>query len=413
MAWLFGFTSFMLGACLFPITLGVWWPIRDRLNLPRLAVLAALLTLGYFCHLVSLGLTVVGLSVLSIIAPCSTVGKSHAHPRLTRLALTSLTFLPVIFLGVCYLAIATHRAPLRPLWEVLPDFKTPRSWVGRLEWVDPLSLAIRDALPLTDYSAPQFILFAPLIWLAVAFILWWYGRIGGGFSSQSETGRRGWLFLAAILIACGTVGPDSLGGAHGFYLPQRIILLGLVALVPIFDLDFARWWGRAAAAALAAAVVLQAAIVCDYAVYSDRTAGQIIRARASVGDGQRIAAILVSTRSRFRANPLLHADNWLGVGTGNVIWNNYETQHYYFPVQFQPGIDRPYPNELEWVSLHEDPGEIGERRRAWEKILTEHADSIDVVVVWKSDPALDSITARWFDRANHHGDVQIYRRRSN
>ena len=58
MAWLYGFTSFMLGACLFPITLGVWWPVRDRLSFPRLATIAGLLTLGYFCHLVSLGLTV-------------------------------------------------------------------------------------------------------------------------------------------------------------------------------------------------------------------------------------------------------------------------------------------------------------------------------------------------------------------
>ena len=80
MAWLFGFTSFILGACLFPITLGVWWPARDRLTLPRLAVLAALLTFGYFCHLVSLGLTVVGLLVLSVAAPRGVDGKSHAYP---------------------------------------------------------------------------------------------------------------------------------------------------------------------------------------------------------------------------------------------------------------------------------------------------------------------------------------------
>ena len=29
LAWLFGFASFILGACLFPITLGLWWPARD------------------------------------------------------------------------------------------------------------------------------------------------------------------------------------------------------------------------------------------------------------------------------------------------------------------------------------------------------------------------------------------------
>jgi hypothetical protein len=182
--------------------------------------------------------------------------------------------------------------------------------------------------------------------------------------------------------------------------------------VPIFDIDLSRWWGRGCTAALVVAVALQSAVVWDYALYSDRTAGQMIRARAAVGNGQRIAALLVSTRSRFRANPLLHAVDWLGVDSGNIVWNNYETLHYYFPVQFRSGIDRPLPDDLEWVSLQEDPGEAAARGRAWAKILGQHAESIDVLVVWKSDAALDAITARWFDRVDRQGDVQIYRRRS-
>ena len=63
----------------------------------------------------------------------------------------------------------------------------------------------------------------------------------------------------------------------------------------------------------------------------------------------------MSSRGRFRANPLLHAENWLGVDTGNVVWNNYEAMHYYFPVQFGPGIERPHPGDLELVSIHDDP----------------------------------------------------------
>ena len=411
MAWLFGFTSFMLGACLFPITLGVWWPVRDRLSLPRLAVVAALLILGYFCHLVSLGLTVVALMVLSLAGPVHRDGERPWRRRFACLARTCLTFIPVVILGLCYLWIATQRAPMRPLWENLSNPWSPRAWMARLEWADPISLAIRDGLPFTDREGLQLVLFAPVIWLAIAVILCCCGLIAARFLIHTDGGRRGWFLLAAILIVGGVVGPDSLGEAHGDYLPQRIVLLGLVAMVPIFDIDLSRSWGRGATVALTAAVVLQSVIVWDYALYSDRTAGQIIRAREAVGHGQRIAALLVSTRSRFRANPLLHAANWLGVGTGNVIWNNYETLHYYFPVQFQPGIDRPYPDELEWVSLHEDPSEAGERSRAWERILAQHADSIDVVVVWKTDPALDSITARWFDRADCRGDVQIFRRR--
>ena len=63
----------------------------------------------------------------------------------------------------------------------------------------------------------------------------------------------------------------------------------------------------------------------------------------------------MTSRSRFRANPLLHAEDWLGVDSGNVVWNNYEALHYYFPVQFKPEIERPHPGNLELVSIHEEP----------------------------------------------------------
>ena len=220
----------------------------------------------------------------------------------------------------------------------------------------------------------------------------------------------GWFSLAAILIACGTAGPDSLGEAHGFYLPQRIVLLGLVASCrssTSISGAVGTSCGRGVGGRRCPPV---GNCLWDYALYSDRTAGQIIRARASVGEGQRIAALLVSTRSRFRANPLLHAVNWLGVGTGNVIWNNYETLHYYFPVQFQPGIDRPYRT----ISSGSRYMKILAKRRnvvaRWEKLLAQHADSIDVVVVWKTDPPWMR-SPRWFDRVELRGDVQIYRRR--
>ncbi len=69
-SWLFGFTSFLLGAALFPLTLGVWWAGRDDgFSGRRAATLAMLAILGYFCHLVSLGLTAFGLIVLEVSTP--------------------------------------------------------------------------------------------------------------------------------------------------------------------------------------------------------------------------------------------------------------------------------------------------------------------------------------------------------
>ena len=58
-------------------------------------------------------------------------------------------------------------------------------------------------------------------------------------------GRQGWLVLAALLLVGGIFGPDSFGPVHGEFLPQRVVLLGFVALVPIFDVDRSRWSGRA------------------------------------------------------------------------------------------------------------------------------------------------------------------------
>jgi hypothetical protein len=431
LAWVLGFFSFLLGACLFPITLGIWWPYRDRLGGGRIAVISALLTLGYFCHLVSLGLTVLGLIVLSLFDFPRDSSGYHWRYRLRRLAWTSVSFIPLVLLGFLYLRIARQGGPMHPVWDNLSSPWSPQAWAARLGWADPLTLAIKDGLPFTERVGPAFAFFAPATWLFVALVSWWYGQItspppgpardpasrhadqpGPRCVGEAEASgdRRAWLMLAALLIAGGVVGPDSLGPAHGEFLPQRAILLGLVALVPVFDVDLARWPGLITTAALAAAVVLQSAVVWDYARYSDRTAGQIIGAGDLVGRNQRIVTQLTTSRGRFRANPLLHAENWLGVDTSNVVWNNYETLHYYFPVQFKAGIDRPHPGDLELVSIHEDPKEQADRLRDWERILCRAADSIDVVLVWKSNERLDAITRRWFDLVGRRGDVQIYRR---
>jgi hypothetical protein len=431
LSWLFGFTSFMLGACLFPITLGVWWSGRDGLTAGRTAAISALLVLGYFCHLVSVGLTALGLVILSVCVPQKSRSGSASSRRLALLARTMVCFLPLFVLGLGYLRVARRGGPMQPVWRNLSSPWSPAAWGARLGWVDPITLAIKDGLPFTEQVGSQFTLLAPVVWLSVVIVLWWYGRISAGpqghahspaallssrpeipgsRAAQNAGGSQAWLVLAALLLVAGTVGPDSMGPVHGEFLPQRVVLLGLAALIPIFDVDLARWPGRALLAALLVALTLQSAIVWDYALYSDRTAGQIIRAGKSVGRGQRIVTLLVSSRGRFRTNPLLHAENWLGVNTGNILWNNYETLHYYFPVQFRSGIERPYPGDLELVSLHEDPIDEMARVRDWERILSRYADSIDVVILWKSDERIEAITGCWFVRADRQGDVQIFRR---
>ena len=348
---------------------------------------------------------------------------------MTRLARTSASFIPLLGLGAFYLQAARRNGPMRPVWENLSNPWSPYAWGARLWWVDPITLAIKNGLPFTSLVSPGFAVFAPVLWLGLSMVLWWYGRIsneprahapiaaddpdGRKTFAEAATGddRNGWLLLAALLIAVGIRGtglvwrgprriPSAAGGPTG--------------------LDCARAGFRRGSIAMARPGARRGA--CGGASLCNRRSSGItgfipaeLRGRSSVfvmwsGRGQRIVTLLVRSRSRFRANPLLHAEDWLGVDSGNVVWNNYEALHYYFPVQFKPEIERPHPGDLELVSIHEEPKDKSTRLGDWERILSRHADSIDVILFWKSDEALEAITKRWFDLTERKGDVQIFRR---
>ncbi len=384
--WLFGFTSFSLGAACFPITLGSWWSGRDGgFSWTRASGLAALMVLGYFCHLVSLGLTAFALIVLEVATP--------GRDRRARAAATALGLAPLLPLGGLYLRLMRRGGGgLAPEWAHL--------WVGQLTWVDPISLARKDWLPLSDDRfAPGLALFAPVVWLAAGLVL----AVWAGWreTSESTPERRGWWVLAALLLVGGVVSPDTLGLSHGHYLPQRIVLLALAAVLPVLRFD------KKAAGLIVVAWLLQSAIVWSYARHSEQTAGRVIRAGQALGRGQRIAALWIDTTTRFRANPLLHADCALGVGTHRVIWGDYETRFYYFPVRFRDGLDHPDPAELEWIALHKN---APDRTRRWADLLDRYQRVIDALIVWGDDPALDAVNARWYRPVFHDGPVRVLRR---
>ncbi len=373
--WLMGFSSFLLGCCLFPITIGVWWGGRDRPGVARMLSLAALLVLGYFCHLASLGLTVIGLAFLAAFAPPEVTTPRAWRSCASRLSRTALCLAPLVALLVVYLRLSRQGGPMQPHWPHLASLGGLSVWTARLGWVDPLTLSRKVALPFTERTSPTFAILAPVLWLGMAGLSCleakvinrlarWQQRSARGEridtsapepADSTRTTRRVWLALGVLFILGGVLGPDSLGPGHGEYLPQRPFLLGLAALVPALDFPRGARWGRQAIGCLGIALALQTVIVWDYAWHCQRTAAQFPRAAALAGRNQRIAPLLTAIRSRFRANPLMHADCWLGIATGNILWSNYETRYYYFPVQFQPGLDRTDPKDYEYLSLLSDP----------------------------------------------------------
>jgi hypothetical protein len=218
------------------------------------------------------------------------------------------------------------------------------------------------------------------------------------------------LGLAGLLLLGGLIGPDTLGEGHGNYLAQRVLLMGLAALVPV--LEFGRT--RIATALLAVAVALQSAFVWDYARRSDRLVADLLRAGPHLRPADRVGSLLLRLRQRYRANPLLHADDLLGVGTDRVLWSNYETAHYYFPVQVRPEVPHPPPLAFEQASIHDDPAAAAARAAEWLALLEAHHAQIDALVIQGEDPSgrLDAITARWFEPIAREGAVRVWRRRA-
>jgi hypothetical protein len=402
--WLLGFTSFMLGACLFPITLGIWWGGRERFGWGRAAAIAALMIVGYLCHLVSLGLTALGLIVLALTTP-----GVHRGIRFVR---TLAALSPLLPLGLLYRSFAQAGGPMKPVWGHLANPLSPAAWGVQIANVDPITLTVGQLIPLTTAShTAWFGLFKPMMWLLLAFTLMWYSTIRRRRTqpSQGPDERMGWTWLAALLLTGGIVGPDSLGATHGEFLQQRVVLLGLVALVPIANLDARGWSGRLTAVALVLALGVQSAIVWDYALTSRRTAGAIMAARDAIGTNQRVATLLIDMYPRFRSNPLLHADTLLGIGTGNIVWKNYETRCYCFPVQFRPDIAHPWSGDFEQIANTEGPESANLRASLWQQVMDGHLEEIDAVVVWGSDPLLDAINEQRFDTVYGKDNVRVLR----
>ena len=417
-AWLFGFTSFLLGACLFPLTLGVWWGSRQR-TATRSASrsLAVLLVLGYFGHLVSLGLTVVGLLVLAGDGP-------GAPTRAARLRATLVSMLPLIPLGLIYPSLTRRGGRMSPPVGSLDD---PFSIRGRgrsnWSWVDPISLASKTSAAVHRSGR------RPGAWGSRRSSGSWsrWASMGSPRSSRSGTRPRGpdspvrdrgsLGGAGGLLLLGGLVVPDSLGSSHGHYLPQRVLLLGLVgARAGARPASRRDGLGRSVAPLALAAVPWRSSRWSSGTTPSTATArwARSCACGARSGAASGIATLLSHIRTPFRANPLLHADCLLGIGTGNIVWSNYETTYYYFPVQFRADSDRPAAPGVRGHRPRRRPGPSRpSAAKRWERLLERyHPDLSTSSSSGRATRASTRSIEPWFKPVFQAGKVQLLRRRA-
>lgn len=410
--WLLGFYNFLLGACLFPLTLGLWWGWRERLSAWRVLCLAALLVACYFCHLVAAGLTAGGLLVLSL-----STGEA-GWPR--RVVATGVSLLPLGALGLAYRGVMQGTGvPIRPHWQGLANPWSPRAWLVRLlQEDDVLQLHHKGYFPfvaepsgLFPYLRPSSFVVAGLA-LLLAATLYAYGRR----RRVEADPRRAWGVLALAFCAAGLLGPDHFGVAHGLGLRERFMLLGLACFVPFLRFESGSLAARLGALALFAASLLQSGAVWDYALASNREAGNFMRAEAHVGRGRRVGTVLALDPTRFRVVPLLNLDTLLGVGTGNVVWNNYQAGSYLFPVTYRTDEEARLGERVaatNRINLAAPPADLNTQLHGWAQVLERYEREMDVLVVWGRVEQLDEINGKWFgpEPVFEDGGVRVFTHR--
>jgi hypothetical protein len=391
--WTYGLHSFLLGGVLFFLTLGCWWRNREQMGAGPAVLLAVLLVAGYFFHLVSFGLTVIGIVVLAIATP------SQDFRRRTTWTLVSL--LPTVPLILVYARLMPG-GEASVHWTGMTNFLSPSQWLAYLFMADfsaihyPGQHASEDRFIQLLFNLPP-----PSRWALIGLFLF----VVATYLRRSAEDRpfyrlhRGWIALAALLLVGGCFGPSDLGAAQGL-LRERVLLLGIATMVPILRVSLSQGFTRAGLGLLGLAAAFQLYFYWDYAVKSDHVTTEFLTARSAVGHDKRVAAVMVGTEWPYRTNPLVHLPNMMGLDSGNLIWNNYGPALFYFPIKYRDREAR-----LRSLSIGHDlhySDFISEETRmaaldTYRTTMARSEASVDLLVVWSSTPELDAINREWFD----------------
>ena len=414
--WLYGLYPFLLGACLFPLTLGLWWQWRDNLKPVNVLILAALFVLNYFFHIISVGFTVLGISILAVATPGTNLKK--------RWTWTAASIAPVLYLIIQFRSLMQGSGEAGFSWVNLTNDWSLSGWLQYFQMADFLSFSfktnagiflISTDCPFSEESSMQFALLAPSLWAILGIVLLVVATLSGRATKANllKSQYRGWIIFVLVLLAIALFGPSGIG--TGSLLRERVWLLATVALIPILRFDLKNSQTRFALLFLALAFSLQTAFLWHYALISNRIGAAFLESCQHIGNAQRVAVVMADPRTHYLINSMPNLSNQLGMLSDNVIWNNYGPSYYYFPVAFRnQQLD---DNSKKIVSLNElffssRAQDIATRNpQLWAKEFGKALDETDILVVWGAAPWFDSLNAQLYhpELIFERGELRVFR----
>jgi hypothetical protein len=406
-----GFFNFCFSLAAFFLAMGYWLKNAERMGPGRTALLALLVLGVYFCHPVTLVVTVAALLTLAgwrllldrLAAPAPRFTAAALwRGFLGRLLPPALACLPALILMAAFVrARAGSRIMMLPMWMKIKHLAGLYSLASLSVWTIPLALAL-----------------AFLFYAVAALCL----RARRGRPWQTGDGL---LLAVAVLIVAFFAAPSDLSG--GGFINHRLVLFPFLTLIlwfGTFEHPARRRLGVQIAAA-GIALALLGLIAWKYAEIDRELAG-IVAAGDLVAPDHTLLFLSYAHQGEdgkggklsFRTWPFVHAGGYLGARRRLADLSLYEANENYFPFYYRPGLNPYLHLASEPLGIENDPPAVdllGYPRRT--------GGSVDYVLLWglrderRSEPKVRAVQdqlAAAYDliRRTPDGRVRLYRLRS-
>lgn len=404
-----GFFNFCWSLAAFLFATGYWLRHAERMGPGRTTVLALLVLWVYFCHPVTLVVTVAVLMTLAGWRALLGLRAVSGRPALRDLWREFRRWL------------------LAPFLACAPALALMAAFVGRRTGAPitmmPMSVKLKQLAglyslaSLTRWTVPLAILLA-LLFYRLAALCW---RERRGLPRQVGDGL---LLATAVLGLVYFAAPSQLSG--GGFINQRLVLFPfLILLLWLGTFDHpARRRLRIQIAAAGISLAFLGLIVWKYAEL-DRVLSEIVAAAGEVTPDHTLLFLCYSHQGDgrggdlvFRTEPFLHAGGYVAARKRLVDLSLYEANENYFPLLFRPALN-PYlylSNGL--LGIEKNPPEIdltGYPRRT--------GGRVDYVLLWglederRDEPkvraVLDQLAVRYdLVERSPSGRVLLYRSRA-
>ena len=392
--WFVGFYNFLIGVCCFVLTVGLFFNWREKMNLRRTIILSILFLLTYFSHIVSF--VVLAGSVVMLVF-------SASKPNIKRNFIYVLVaLLPILPLIIIYKFSSAGGGEFFPVWRSLENPFSLSSWLSQIRTVDPFIIISRKSFPFLNGTSIYFAIFTPILWILTAFIL----LTVASFNEKDKADLLSksnlvFAFLLFSLVFAAIFAPDDFGLTNGSVLRERLLLCGMIFFVPLYRAGNSIYLKKFAQFCLLFIIVFQTLVLWEYSFKTDAEATDFFAAQNAILPDDKLASVvLIEESTRFHSIPLPMMNNYLGIGSNRIVWDNYEIGHNLFPVIAKDSSVKQFVFSLTRTNAfsQNDSKEIfDEKLVRLDSFLSENHSKIITLVVWGKDSRIETIIGKWYE----------------